>query len=83
MAPMKCSARRESVDDHEDGDNRDGDYEESYSLTHLAHRWGVSRRRVRQLLQSGDLPFMQVEGQLRVPTAAVRMIEFSEREESP
>ncbi len=69
MAPMKCTARRAS----------DDDYQESYSLTHLAHRWGVSRRRVRQLLQSGDLPFMQVEGQLRVSAAAVRMIELGDR----
>ncbi len=70
MAPMKCSARR-ALDD---------DYQESYSLTHLAHRWGVSRRRVRQLLQSGELAFLQVEGQLRVPAAAVRMIEMGNRD---
>jgi len=66
MAPMKCPAQREPA----------VGFEESYSLTHLAHRWGVSRREIRQLLQSGDLPFVQVAGQLRVPAAAIRKIEL-------
>ena len=67
MAPMKCPVEREPADD----------FKQSYSLTHLAHRWGVSRREIRQRLQSGELPFVQVEGQLRVPAAAVRKAEAS------
>ena len=50
---------------------------ESMSLTHLAHRWEISRRRVRQLLQNGELPFEEVEGQLRVPLAEVEKYERS------
>jgi len=65
MAPMKCPPQREP----------ENDLETSYSLTHLAHRWGVSRRDIRHLLQSGDLPFVQIEGQLRVPAAAVQKVE--------
>ncbi len=61
MAPMKSPAERGPADE----------FDASYSLTHLAHRWGVSRRDIRVLLQSGELPFVQVEGQLRVPIAAV------------
>ncbi len=71
MAPMKCPSPRQPADE----------FEESYSLTHLAHRWGVSRRVVRQLLQTGELPFVQVEGQLRVPIEAVRAIELADRGE--
>ena len=67
MAPMKCPTRRRMKDEFED----------SYSLTHLARRWGVSRREVRLLLQKGDLPFVQVLGQLRVPTQAVYNYEKS------
>jgi hypothetical protein len=66
MAPMKCPAPRQPVNP----------FEETYSLTHLAHRWGASRREIRQLLQSGDLPFVQVAGQLRVPAASVRKLEL-------
>jgi len=62
---MKCPAKGHPADD----------VDVSYSLTHLAHRWGVSRRDVRQLLQQGRLPFVQVEAQLRVPTAEVRIFE--------
>lgn len=61
MAPMKCPSRHEPVDM----------FQESYSLTHLAHRWNMHRREVRHLLQTGQLPFVQVEKQLRVPRAAV------------
>ncbi len=71
MAPMKCPSRRQPADE----------FEESYSLTHLAHRWGVSRRTIRQLLQTGEVPFLQVEGQLRVPTEAVRAIELDDGDE--
>jgi hypothetical protein len=69
MAPMKCPARQETADDFED----------SYSLTHLASRWGVSRRDIRQLLQQGQLPFVEVLGQLRVPIPAVRRYELTQR----
>jgi len=70
MAPMRCPAQREPAND----------YLDSYSLTHLAHRWGVSRRDIRQMLQCGELPFVQIEGQLRVTAAAVRMIELADSE---
>lgn len=53
----------------------DSALENSHSLTHLAHRWGVSRRDVRQLLEQGKLPFIQFMGQLRVPEYAVRRFE--------
>ncbi|MCG8449330.1 MAG: hypothetical protein MI725_07115 [Pirellulales bacterium] len=69
MAPMKCPARRWPKDEFED----------SFSLTHLAHRWGVARRDIRHLLQSGELPFVQVLGQLRVPKTIVRKIELAGR----
>ncbi len=65
MAPMKCPSPRQPVDA----------FEESYSLTHLAHRWGVSRRAIRQLLQTGELPFVQVRGQLRVLASVVEKVE--------
>ena len=65
MAPMKSPAQREYGDE----------FAESVSLTHLANRWGVSRRDIRVLLQSGELPFAQVEGQLRVPFVAVQQVE--------
>ncbi len=59
MAPMKSPIHQESLED-------------SITLTHLAQRWEVSRREVRRLLQIGELPFVQVSGQIRVPLAAVR-----------
>ena len=69
MAPMKCPAKPKPADEFED----------SYSLTHLAHRWDVSRRDIRQLLQRGELPFVEVLGQLRVPAAAVSFYELAKR----
>ena len=62
MAPMKTvrkSRPGESVND-------------TFSLSQLAKRWNISRRQVRQLLQSRQLPFVQIRGELRVPQAAVR-----------
>ncbi len=41
MAPMKLHAPKRGS----------GDLSESYSLTHLAHRWHVTRRRIRKMLQ--------------------------------
>ncbi|MGI9429633.1 MAG: hypothetical protein ACR2NM_13305 [Bythopirellula sp.] len=70
MAPMKCPAERRPADEFED----------SYSLTHLAHRWRVPRKVIKQLLQEGELPFVQVEGQLRVPAASIRKIESCVRD---
>ena len=69
MAPMKAPSHRTPPEEAD----------ETYSLTHLAHRWGVSRRRIRQLLQSGELPFMQIAGQLRVAARVVREIECGQR----
>ena len=48
---------------------------ETFSLTHLARRWEMSRREVRHLLQSRQLPFVQVKGQFRVPRTAVLKFE--------
>jgi len=55
----------------------DQHYAESHSLTHLAHRWHVQRRDVKQLLKKGVLPFVDECGQLRVPHDAVQQIETS------
>lgn len=65
MAPMKCPAHRHLADEEQ----------ESVSLTHLAHRWHVPRRKVKRLLQSGALPFEQVAGQIRVPVSAIVALE--------
>lgn len=65
MAPMKAPSHRELAEE----------LEKSYSLTHLAHRWGVSRKAVRQLLQDGELSFFEIDGQLRVPAQAVEHLE--------
>ncbi len=65
MAPMKVPSQ------HEPHDGRD----DSYSLTHLAHRWGVTRKAVRQLILDGELSFFEADGQIRVPLAAVEQIE--------
>jgi len=62
MAPMKSPASQETLSGLED----------SITLTHLAQRWKVSRREVRRLLQVGELPFVQVAGQIRVPVEAVQ-----------
>jgi len=68
MAPMKSPTHQEAAEG----------LEESITLTHLAQRWEVSRREVRRLLQIGELPFVQVAGQIRVPMAAVRAKESEE-----
>ncbi len=65
MAPMKCPSSRST----------NPLYGDSYSLTHIARRWGVSRRDIRLLLKQGQLPFIEVLGQLRVPTTAVQKYE--------
>jgi len=67
MAPMKSPTNHEAP----------ADLEDSITLTHLARRWKVSRREVRRLLQIGELPFVQVAGQIRVPVDAVRAKESS------
>ncbi len=66
MAPMKPTSQREPAEG----------FKETYSLTHLAQRWGVSRRVIRQMLQTGELPFLQVEGQIRVSEETVRILEL-------
>jgi excisionase family DNA binding protein len=63
MAPMKLPAHGRASEDSFD----------SYSLTHLAHLLHVTRRRIRQMLQKGDLPFVEVRGQIRVPRSAIVM----------
>ena len=65
MAPMKRPAETEQHDPFED----------SHSLTHLAQRWHMPRRKIRDLLKSGTLPFVDLEGQLRVPDPAVQAFE--------
>ena len=47
----------------------------SLPLGKIAQRWHVKRRDVRRLLQKSELPFEQVNGQLRVPIEAVRNYE--------
>jgi len=69
MAPMKCPARSEPADVFQD----------SFTLTHLAQRWHMHRREVRHLLKTGQLPFVQVRSQFRVPKAAVAKFEQSRR----
>ena len=67
MAPMKTvrkSRPGESVTD-------------TFSLSQLAKRWSISRRQVRQLLQSRQLPFVQIRGELRVPRTAVLKFELA------
>lgn len=65
MAPMKCPPSNRLRDE----------FGKTWTLTHVAHRWGVRRRTIRQLLAMGELPFVQVEGQIRVPVSAVRKFE--------
>lgn len=65
MAPMKSPVQ------HSFG----GAVEDSFSLTHLSRRWDMSRRELRHLLQSRQLPFVQVQGQFRVPRSAVLKFE--------
>jgi hypothetical protein len=72
MAPMKCPSQNQSADDFQD----------SYTLTHLAHRWHMHRREVRHLLQTGQLSFVQVQNQLRVPRSAVAEYEQKLRRQS-
>ena len=67
MAPMKLPAHgRASVDSFD-----------SYSLTHLAHLLHVTRRRIRQMLQKGELSFVEERGQIRVPRSAIKIDEVS------
>ncbi len=67
MPPMRRPVEREASEAAEP----------SYSLTHLAKRWNKSRREVRQMLQHGELPFEQVDGQIRVPCQAVERFEIN------
>ena len=73
MAPMKSPARRPAADAGQD----------TYSLPQLARRWEVSQRAVRQLLQQGFLPFVQIEGRLRVPVTAAEKFKSALRERRP
>lgn len=62
MAPMKRPNPHKSL-------------QKSHSLTHLAHRWGLKQRDVKELLRTGELPFVEFKGQLRVPSSAVEKYE--------
>ena len=61
MAPMKRPAHGQTGMDPFD----------SYSLTHLARLFHVTRRQIRRMLRQGELPFVQVRGQIRVPRSAI------------
>lgn len=65
MAPMKRPAAgtdRQCLDD-------------AHTVTHLAHRWHTPRRRIRSLLRSGQLPYIEFQGQVWIPEKAVRNYE--------
>ena len=68
MVPMKPERR-----------HRDPDLAGSLSLDQLARRWNVSRKEVRHLLGHGELTFMQIRGQFRVPIAEVERYEAERR----
>ena len=72
MAPMKSPVR------HSFGGLSEG----SFSLTHMSRRWNISRRQLRHLLQTRQLPFIQVRGQFRVPCSAVFEFERQQALES-
>ena len=65
MAPMKTERKGRPSETSND----------TFSLTQLARRWEISRRKVRQLLQQQRLPFIQIRGELRVPRRAVQRYE--------
>ena len=67
MAPMKLPAHERVGEDPF----------ASYSLTHLARLLHVTRRRIRQMLQQGELPFVEVHGQIRVPRTAILLRSIS------
>ncbi|TWT36187.1 hypothetical protein KOR34_10880 [Posidoniimonas corsicana] len=49
------------------------------SLGAVARRTGLPRRQVRRLVQQGQLPFVQVRGQICVPAKAVRELSSTPR----
>ena len=61
MAPMKLSVRRRGRDKLFD----------SYPLSYLARRLHLTRRQIRKLLEKGELPFVEVHGEIRVPRWAI------------
>ena len=61
MAPMKRPAKANPP--------------HSLPLARVAQRWHTNIRQIRKLLQCGELPFEQVNGQLRVPLSSVREYE--------
>lgn len=46
-------------------------YDETISLQRLARQWNMPRREVRRLIQKGKLPFVEIAGQIRIPTDQV------------
>lgn len=43
-------------------------FDESVSLQRLARQWNMPRRKVRRLIQKGKLPFIEIAGQIRIPS---------------
>ena len=67
MAPMKSPVHHGFA----------GVFTDTISLTHLAQRWHMQRRDIRQLVKQCKLPFVEVEHQLRIPLDAVEELEHS------
>jgi excisionase family DNA binding protein len=44
---------------------------ETVTIAAAARRWRVTRYRVRQLLSRGELPFIQICGEIRIPRDAI------------
>jgi len=58
---------------------RDPDLAGSLSLDQLARRWDCTRKHVRHLLGHGELPFLQIRGQIRVPIVEIERYEARSR----
>jgi excisionase family DNA binding protein len=63
MAPMKIPSRKPDL--------VPADRFASHSLSHVARCLHVSRRTIRRMLARGELPFVQIDGTIRVPRSAL------------
>ncbi len=63
MAPMKIPSSNPEP--------KPGDRFDSYSLSHVARCLHMNRRKIRQMLARGELPFVQICGMIRVPRWAI------------